>query len=109
MPPHRLYALPTTHLGRQVHVYQQLDSTNTVALSLATDPSQHGLVLLAEEQTARRGPYGRLWHAPPRSSVLMSMLLFPPAPLRRPALVVAWAAVAVCEAIAQLTGPRGPI
>lgn len=95
--------LPTRHLGRSLLVFSQLDSTNTLALSLATEPARHGVVLLAEEQTAGRGQYGRLWHAPPRSSVLMSVLLFLPPELRRPALIVAWAAVSVCEAIAHLT------
>jgi BirA family biotin operon repressor/biotin-[acetyl-CoA-carboxylase] ligase len=34
----------------------------------------------------------------------MSLLLFAPAELRRPALLVAWAAVSVCEVIGELTG-----
>lgn len=101
---HRQRTLPTRHLGQRLLIFPQLDSTNTLALSLGTDPEQHGLVLLAEEQTAGRGQYGRLWQAPPRSSVLMSMLVFAPAPLRRPALLVAWAAVSVCETIGHLTG-----
>jgi BirA family biotin operon repressor/biotin-[acetyl-CoA-carboxylase] ligase len=104
LPPHRARSLPTRHLGRRLLIFPQAGSTNTLALALSSDPSEHGVVLLAEEQTAGRGQYGRLWHAPPRSSVLMSMLLFPPAPLRRPALIVAWAAVSVCETIAALTG-----
>ena len=104
LPPHRKRMLPTRHLGQRLLIFPQAGSTNTLGLSLGTDPSQHGVVLLAEEQTAGRGQYGRLWHAPPRSSVLMSVLLFPPAVLRRPALIVAWAAVSVCETIMQLTG-----
>ena len=39
---------------------------------------QRGLVVLAEEQSAGRGRRGRSWMAPPRSSILMSVLLFPP-------------------------------
>ncbi len=85
-------------------VFPRLDSTNTLALSLSGDPSQHGLVLLAEEQSAGRGQYGRSWQAPLRSSVLMSLLLFPPPALRRPALLVAWAAVSVCELVQAATG-----
>src|SRR5262245_40507780 len=103
-PPHRTQALSTRHLGRQLLVFQQAGSTNTLALALGTNPSQHGLALRAGEQPAGRGQYGRLWQAPPRSSGLMSALLFPPAALRRPALIVAWAAVSVCETIARLTG-----
>jgi BirA family biotin operon repressor/biotin-[acetyl-CoA-carboxylase] ligase len=84
-------------------------STNSLALSLTADPSLDGLVLLAEEQTAGRGQHGRVWQAPPRSSVLMSVLLFPPAPLRRPALLVSWAAVSVCDVVSHLTGLEAQI
>src|SRR5437016_991316 len=109
LPPHRVRQLPTRHLGQRILVFPRLESTNAFALSLASDPSQHGLVLLADEQTAGRGQHGRTWLTPPRSSVLMSVLLFPPPALRRPALLVAWAAVSVCEAIAALTGLQAKI
>jgi BirA family transcriptional regulator, biotin operon repressor / biotin---[acetyl-CoA-carboxylase] ligase len=104
LPPHEPRTLSTRHLGRRLLVFPQLDSTNTLALALAHDPAHHGLALLAEEQTAGRGQYGRLWQAPPRSSVLMSLLLFPPAELRRPAVLVAWVAVAVCRLVGAATG-----
>jgi BirA family biotin operon repressor/biotin-[acetyl-CoA-carboxylase] ligase len=97
------WTLLTKHLGKSICVYDRLESTNTLALSLAHDPTQHGRIFLAREQTAGRGQYGRVWQAPPGSSVLMSVLLFPPARLRRPALLTAWAAVSVCETILQLT------
>jgi len=109
LPPHESRALATRHLGRRMLVFAQLESTNSLALSLATDPSQHGLVLLAQEQTAGRGQYGRSWQAPPGSSVLLSLLLFAPVELRRSALLVAWAAVAVCELISELTGLEATI
>jgi BirA family biotin operon repressor/biotin-[acetyl-CoA-carboxylase] ligase len=67
------------------------------------------LVILADEQTAGRGQYGRSWQAPPGSSVLMSVLIFPPPHLRRPALLTAWAAVAVCELIREIAGREAKI
>ena len=94
------WTLPTRQLGRAVQIHACLDSTNTLALTHANDPTRHGLVILAREQTAGRGQYGRSWHAPAGSSVLMSVLLFPPLSLRRPSLLTAWAAVSVCETIA---------
>jgi BirA family biotin operon repressor/biotin-[acetyl-CoA-carboxylase] ligase len=107
--PHTIWSLATRKLGQRVHVYDCLESTNTLALSVGNDPAQQGLVVLAREQTAGRGQYGRGWHAPPGSSVLMSVLLFPPAPLRRPALLTAWAAVSVCETILQLVNLQAKI
>lgn len=107
--PQAIWSLPTRHLGRRVLVFRQLPSTNSLALTLGQDPTNHGLVILAHEQTAGRGQYGRSWHAPPGSSVLMSLLLFPPAHLCRPAVLTAWAAVAVCDSIDDLTGRAATI
>lgn len=102
-------SFPTRRLGRRVQVHPRLESTNSFALSVGHDPINHGVVILANEQTAGRGQYGRAWQAPPGSSVLMSVLLFPPVPLRRPAVLTAWAAVAVAEVILEITGVEAKI
>ncbi len=107
--PNAVWTLDTRHLGQRVHIHDALDSTNTRALALADDSTRHGLVILARQQNAGRGQYGRSWHAPPGSSVLMSLLLFPPAELRRPALLTAWAAVSVCATILKLTNLQAQI
>jgi BirA family biotin operon repressor/biotin-[acetyl-CoA-carboxylase] ligase len=102
--PREEWHLDTHRLGRRVLVYEQLDSTNSLAASLSDDPGNDGLAILADEQTAGRGQHGRTWTAPPLASVLLSVLLFPPPPLRRPAVLTAWAAVAVCETVRQVVG-----
>jgi BirA family biotin operon repressor/biotin-[acetyl-CoA-carboxylase] ligase len=104
-----LWELPHTHIGRRVYHFAQLPSTSDFAASLAADPENAGVVILADEQTSGRGQYGRRWVSPPGSSVLMSMLLFPPTELRRPAILTAWAANSVCETIFQITGQQGNI
>jgi BirA family biotin operon repressor/biotin-[acetyl-CoA-carboxylase] ligase len=107
--PHDIYHLGTKRLGKQVWFFQCLDSTNSLALSLAGDFAKDGLALLAEEQTSGRGQYGRTWEAPPGSSVLLSVLFFPPVGLRAPALLTAWAAVSVCETIEEVAGLQAAI
>src|SRR5207249_2250573 len=42
-------------------------------------------------------------------SVLLSVLLFPPPALRRPALLTAWATVSVCETILKLANLQAKI
>jgi BirA family transcriptional regulator, biotin operon repressor / biotin---[acetyl-CoA-carboxylase] ligase len=108
-PPDKIWSFDTTHLGRRISVYDRLDSTNTLALSLSHEPAEHGFVVLAREQTAGRGQHGRTWHAPPGSSVLMSVLLFPPPALHRPVLLTAWAAVCVSETILKLANLQAKI
>jgi BirA family biotin operon repressor/biotin-[acetyl-CoA-carboxylase] ligase len=62
-----------------------------------------GATAVADVQTAGRGRLGRAWEAPPRSAVLASVLLRPPAqrPLPQLALV---GGVAVADALEELTG-----
>jgi BirA family transcriptional regulator, biotin operon repressor / biotin---[acetyl-CoA-carboxylase] ligase len=97
------------HIGRRVWHYISVESTNALAAALPHDPANHGLVILADEQTAGRGQYGRQWHSPPASSVLMSVVLHPPPELLRPALLCAWAAVSVAELVFGATGRQSRI
>jgi BirA family transcriptional regulator, biotin operon repressor / biotin---[acetyl-CoA-carboxylase] ligase len=109
MTPREEWRLDTHHLGRRVLVFDRLDSTSNYAALLAEDPANDGVAVLADEQTAGRGQHGRRWQCPPRSGVLLSLLLFPPPALRRPALLTAWAAVSVCETILVATGLQAKI
>jgi BirA family biotin operon repressor/biotin-[acetyl-CoA-carboxylase] ligase len=109
MSPREEWQLDTSHIGRRVLVFDSLDSTNNYAAALAADPGNAGVVVLADEQTAGRGQYGRTWLCPGRTGILLSVLLFPPPAARRPALLTAWAAVSVCETILQTTGVQARI
>ena len=99
----------THYIGRRVLLYDVTDSTNDRAAELAASSANAGTVVVAHSQTAGRGQHGRLWQSPPGSSLLLSVLLFPPLPLRRPALLTAWAAVCVGEAILRATGLQARI
>jgi BirA family transcriptional regulator, biotin operon repressor / biotin---[acetyl-CoA-carboxylase] ligase len=99
-------------IGRRIAVWNRVTSTNDLAMRAGTSSSNDGLVILAEEQTAGRGRRGRSWMAPPSSSILMSVVLFPPSHLA-PALPesgygLAWltalGAVAASEVVTSWTG-----
>ena len=106
------HRLGTRRIGRRIAVWNRVGSTNDLAARAASTMANDGLVVLAEEQTAGRGQRGRLWTVPPRSSILMSVLLFPPpdlAPLGPEAAAgCAWltalAAVATAELVSSWTG-----
>jgi BirA family biotin operon repressor/biotin-[acetyl-CoA-carboxylase] ligase len=72
------HQLDTARVGRRIAVWSRVTSTNDLAAQAAGSVNNDGLVVLAEEQTAGRGRHGHAWSAPPRSSILMSVLLFPP-------------------------------
>ena len=77
----------------RVH-HRLTDSTNERAKALAAAGGLHGTLVTADEQTAGRGRQGREWTAPPRSSVLMSLVL-----RELDEFLPLAAAVAVCEAL----------
>ena len=106
------HELSTRRVGRRIAVWSRVSSTNDLAARAAASASNDGLVVLAEEQTAGRGRRGRSWTAPPRSSILMSVLLFPP-PHLAPAVpeaafgcawLTALGAVATAEVVTAWTG-----
>lgn len=98
------HALGTRRVGRRVAVWNRVSSTNDLATRAAASEANDGLVILAEEQTSGRGRHGRAWQAPARSSLLMSVLLFPPDALNRTSWLTALGAVAAAEVVAAWTG-----
>ena len=95
------WQLGTRLIGRRVAVWNRVVSTNDLAMRAALSTANEGLAVLAEEQTHGRGRRGRHWHAPPRTGLLLSVLLFPPRRLQDPALLTCLAATAVCETLEQ--------
>ena len=77
----------------RVH-FRLTDSTNERARVLAAAGAPHGTLVTADEQLAGRGRQGRTWSAPPRTAVLMSVVL---RDLRE--ILPLAAAVSVCEAL----------
>lgn len=98
------WELDTGRIGRRIAVWDRVASTNDLAARAASSRANDGLAILAEEQTAGRGRRGRSWSAPPRSSILLSVLIFPEGPLHDPAWLTALGAVAVAEVVAEVTG-----
>jgi BirA family biotin operon repressor/biotin-[acetyl-CoA-carboxylase] ligase len=111
------HELATRCVGRRIAVWSRVVSTNDLAARAGSSASNDGLVVLAEEQTAGRGRRGRSWTAPPRSSILMSVLLFPPPELApaapETAFGCAWltalGAVATVEVVTAWTGREASI
>lgn len=59
----------------QIHQYDQVESTNTLAKEMAKNGAPHGTVLIADSQTAGRGRLGRSFLSPGGMGVYMSVIL----------------------------------
>jgi len=100
LAPDHVRPLLRGRFGRVYHYAELCPSTQRM---LAGDDVE-GTVAVAEEQSEGRGRLGRSWHAPARTSVLVSVLLRPAIdPVRLPELSLV-AGGAVAEAIAGVTG-----
>jgi len=77
-------------------------STNTDAMALARAGEPEGIVLVADHQTAGRGRLGRRWEASPGASLLVSVLLRPPAAIADAATMLA--GLSMADALADAAG-----
>ena len=89
--------------GCRIHHLYQVDSTMNEAARLAVAKAPHGTLVVAEEQTAGRGRFGRTWVSPRGAGLYFTLILRPKlAPAAAPILTL-MAGVAVSEALAELT------
>jgi BirA family biotin operon repressor/biotin-[acetyl-CoA-carboxylase] ligase len=95
------YDLGTQRVGRNVICFAEVSSTNDVARHSARQKNADGLAVLAESQRHGRGRLGRRWISPPRSNILMSILLIDGARLAHEAVTIA-AGLAVAEGIDEV-------
>jgi len=104
IPSEIKHGLKTKVLGREILSYKKVDSTNTVAYSLAEKGMKEGAVVLADEQTGGKGRHGRKWASPPKSGIYLSCILRPDIAPNEIAGITLLAAVAVAKSIRGLTG-----
>ena len=90
----------------QLHWFETIESTNTEAKKIAKDGVPHGTTLVADRQTGGRGRMGRSFASPAGMGIYLSMILRPEC--RAPELMhlTCAVAVAVCNAIEEVTGFR---
>ena len=98
--------LSAGRVGRSVVCFDEVGSTNDVALDAMRQADADGLVVLAESQRSGRGRQGRKWVCPAGSGILMSVLLLDSAEHGQPphdAMTIA-CGLAVAEAVEQSVG-----
>lgn len=93
-----------TLVGRELHCFSVLDSTNSYLKRLGAQGACDGCAALADEQTAGRGRQGRSFASEAGCGVYLSVLLRPQLDAQRLLPLTGLAAVAVCRAI-ERTAP----
>ena len=96
------HGLDTAIVGREVRSFHLVESTQDIARAAGWQGTPEGLAVFADAQTAGRGRLGRRWQAPAGASLLVSVLLRPPARAAGSLTIVG--SLAVCLAIEECTG-----
>ncbi len=96
--------LDTRWLGKTYYFLDQVGSTNDHALQLASHGTEHGTVVVADEQVAGRGRLGRPWLSVPQRGLYVSLVLRDQLPSRDAPQTTLIAALSLAEVIADLYG-----
>jgi BirA family biotin operon repressor/biotin-[acetyl-CoA-carboxylase] ligase len=105
--PDRLYpeeiqaGLTTKWMAREIHYFDETDSTNRVAFDLAREGAAHGTAVVAEGQTSGRGRLGRSFFSPKYLNIYTSIVLRPKIDTSQAPTLIPATGVAVADAIAQ--------
>ena len=98
--------LRTRWMGKIIHHFHTIDSTNTKAYHLALNGAEEGEVVIAESQDKGRGRLERHWFSPAYLNLYLSVILRPPIPPHQASLITLLAAVATADAIEKFSGLR---
>lgn len=98
-----------TDVPVRIEVRREVTSTNTVLKQEAERGAPEGSVLIAESQTAGKGRLGRQFHSPHGTGLYLSILLRPDFSAEQSLFITTAAAVAVAQAIEDVTGRESQI
>lgn len=62
-----------------VRFFEQVESTNDLALAWLREGAVSGSIVVADEQVRGRGRMGRAWYTPPGTALIVSVILHPSA------------------------------
>ncbi|MEH7373407.1 biotin--[acetyl-CoA-carboxylase] ligase [Neobacillus drentensis] len=97
------FGLTTNFIGKNIHYEESVESTQKIAHRIASEDAPEGTVIIAEEQLSGRGRMARKWHSPKYTGIWMSMILRPNIPLSNAPQLTLLAAVAIVQAIEEMT------
>ena len=91
-------------IGAEIEFHAQIDSTNNRAKQLAAQGAPHGMLVIADSQTAGRGRFDRSFHSPASGGIYLSIILRPDADAAHAVRITPMAAVAVARAVEHTAG-----
>ena len=98
-----LFELNTNIVGKNVHYFRSLESTNLFAKELIKKNAEEGTIVVADIQTKGRGRKDRSWFSP-EGGLWFSVILYPNIPTQYAMLLTMATSISIVQAIKELTG-----
>lgn len=93
--------LKTKYVGKNLYVFNEVGSTNTIAKFLSKNGIGNGSVVIAEKQTAGRGRSGKSWESP-LGGIWLSIVLTPDVDYSKIPLITLATGVAVAKTLEEI-------
>ncbi len=93
--------LQTKLIGKTIHYFSEVASTNDLAKEMAAIGAKDGTVIIADAQTSGKGRLGRKW-ASPRGGIWLSTILRPKLSAKEIPRLTLMTSLAVAKTISQL-------
>ena len=93
--------LNTKFIGKNLYIYNEVSSTNTVAKFLSMNNVENGTVVISEKQTKAKGRSGKSWESP-LGGVWLSIILNPSVDHSRLPLITLATGVAVAKTLERI-------
>lgn len=100
--------LQTRLLGKSIHYWAEVDSTNAALARLAKEGCEEGTVVIADAQRAGRGRLGKSWFSPPGVNLHLSILLKPAIPVTEARFLTLIGSLAIADAL-ELYGVKAQV
>jgi BirA family transcriptional regulator, biotin operon repressor / biotin---[acetyl-CoA-carboxylase] ligase len=100
----RIEGLHTQIIGRKIHRYDTVNSTNDMAFIHALKGAKEGAVFWARAQTKGRGRQGRRWISHKDKGVYFSIILRPDILVTEAPRITLLIAAAICKALRDFSG-----
>src|SRR3990170_3113743 len=96
--------LKTGTIGKEFLFFDEVDSTNDVAMQSGANGQAEGLVILSEGQSHGKGRMGRTWVSPKNVNIYISILLRPDISPQYAPVMTMMSAISTARAITEVTG-----
>lgn len=94
-------SLETKIIGKNIYIYDEVKSTNTIAKFFTKNNCENGTVIISEKQTHAKGRSGKDWDSP-KGGIWLSIVLYPLIEINKVPLITIATGVAIAKTFEKI-------